>query len=351
MSETVVTEGSVMTMNGMIDMHTVRATMDRGFGMTTDIVMLTGEQAARYIQAWSYDGQRRLSRSHIESLTGAILREELTRLELHLAYLDGRELLVDGQHRLHAFVRVTAQERPDLTLPTLIVRHFCESEEDVARLFATYDRNKVRTFNDIFDAMGTGVAAGLTSDDRRYLSYAVPLLMSGFATSKSGSGQALWARSAQVRAQVIDNWALEGAAYFETIRGTTREIRGLMRRAAVVAVAVETLRYQEPRARVFWGRVAAGTGLEVGDPEHTLLTFLRNIPTTRYAPWLYARYVAGAWNAAYREERLARLSVRNADVPILILGTRFGQFNRRRDDEQGLGMRRPTARRTGVDTD
>jgi hypothetical protein len=310
--------------------------------MHHSFAVISGEQAARYLQEWAYSGQRALDRSKVEQYIVSIRRGDINRLEIGLAYLDGRELLVDGQHRLHALAQIQARDGHNhLSLRASIIRHLCHDTSDVGRLFATFDRNKVRTPGQIYDAMGVPESLGLTKYDVKFFSQAMPLLANHFASGYVPTSADFSASSPQARSEMMEEWALEAVAYFQALRGTASEVRGLLTRAAVVAVALVTFRHQEPRAAEFWRQVADGSGLRHGDPAFTLLSFLRANTSKKGAPWLYARYVTAAWNASYRGERLLRLQVRDPHVPILILGTPYGENNRKIvDNPRALGVRR-----------
>jgi hypothetical protein len=210
----------------------------------------------------------------------------------------------------------------------LIVYHRCDNLAEVADIYATYDRPKVRTLPEMLTAMGLHERLGITLEDLRLTQHAAPLVLGDF-TAFHGREDAY---SPQVRRLFLEEWEAEVKAYLEATSGATREVRRMIRRAAVIAVAVVSLRAQPERARAFWSAVAGENGLLRDDPAAALLRFLRNTQADRHKPWIYARYVAACWNAAYQDRTLDKVMVRDEAAPIVIAGSRLsiGTRDRRR---------------------
>lgn len=305
-------------------------------GISTEVTTVRASEVERLLSEWAYEGQRPVYPSHVLYLAGAIGRGELTSIEVHLGVADGsgfdvREYLVDGQHRLHALARFYRETGIDRVLPMIAIRHSCDGDAALATLYGVFDRGRGRSFGDIFNAMKLGDEIGLTPTEVRYVGQATPLLLSEFGPTNTNGADRVRAHSATVRAAEIREWSGEGRAFFDAVRGATSEVSTLIRKSAVLPVALVTLRFQGDRARQFWGSVASQESTAEGDPAFTLLTFLRNVPLRRHAPWVYSRYVAVAWNAFYSGARIGRLVVKRPDLPILILGsTQYGDFNRRK---------------------
>lgn len=284
---------------------------------TTEYLNMSPFYAADVLITWKYDGQRALDRAWVSSLAGAIERGELTRIDIELAVVNGHRYLVDGQHRLHAL----ASQHPERVLTARVTETVCRDMQDVAKLFATIDRGRIRTHAQMFTALGVPEQLGLTDRQARLLTYALTLIDSEFGEDENGALERT--RSSLYRAKLAETWALEAVAFFDAISGASRGTRDYLTRAPVMAVALVTFRHQEPTATEFWRQIALDDGLTKGQPEHTLLRWLRDTPSRMHKSVTYARYVAMAWNAYYSRTTVTRLVVKEPGLPISILGTSY----------------------------
>jgi hypothetical protein len=139
--------------------------------------------------------------------------------------------------------------------------------------------------------------------------------------SREATGVSTQLRDMEVRAHLIAQWQHEAHQYIEDLSGCPRHIRRLLYRSGVVAVALVTYRYTGSDASHFWRLLAQDDGLRRNDPRKALLTFLINRKYQEDTPSTLARYVAQAWNAAFKNSERTVLRVTNTISPIFIAGT------------------------------
>ena len=293
--------------NGKVD-----SMLDR---LRAHVVEMTPSHAQYILDTQLWDRQRNLRMPHVLYLSSAIERGELWRVVLEFAELpDGTRVLVDGQHRLNALLR------SGRTLPAVVIVNRATNDREVARLYASIDRQKTRSMLDALRAYAIVTDTAISLETLSKFSAGVALLSSGFTRDFSQAS-----RSHVSRADQLETWLPEIEAYLGLIRGHQKEMWNLLAsRSSVTAVALATLRSQPDMASQFWGGIAADDGLSVGDPRHTLLRWLRATPM-RALPnaIVYALYVALAWNHFYAGTSLTKMIVKSKSAPVRILGTPF----------------------------
>ena len=106
------------------------------------------------------------------------------------------------------------------------------------------------------------------------------------------------------------------------LSGAPRETRKYFIRAAVLAVALETMRYQPSAASEFWHKASHDDGLTIGMPERALLSWLRNTQVLAGfdSRKEHARAAALAWNAKWRGHETQYVKP-NAMASFYLLGT------------------------------
>lgn len=279
------------------------------------VVLMTPAQAEHIIRTQMWDRQRKLRRPHAAYLASAIELGELWKLTVEFAELpDGTKVVVDGQHRLDAVVR------SGRTLPAVVIVNRVSDEREVARLYASIDRQKTRSMVDALRAYAIVSESSISLETLSKLSAGLALLSSRFSRDFSQLG-----RSQISRADQIEQWMEEIETYIGLIKGNSKEAWNLLTaRSAVVAVALATIREQPDMAEQFWGGIAQDDGLKAGDARHALLKWLRATPV-RSVPnaVVYSLYVAAAWNHFYAGTDLHKIIVKNRSAPVRILGTSY----------------------------
>jgi hypothetical protein len=126
-----------------------------------------------------------------------------------------------------------------------------------------------------------------------YLTAAVKLIASGFQEAGKGALRVA-GRSNLVVSDLMRDWSKETLCYYDLIAGGEASTLSLFNRAAVIACALLTLRYQPEKASEFWSGIAADDGLRRDDPRKRLLVWLG---LHREKPAMTARAFAVAWRA------------------------------------------------------
>lgn len=201
------------------------------------------------------------------------------------------------------------------------------SHNDIGKLYATYDTQYKRSAGDIYTAHAFGETYGLSKNAISSLSSAIPIIVGGFLPSIRGKDHPanIYFSDIEARQNVMMEWADIARQYYATFVGDVpRYYASESYRALVASVGILTFRYQQPLARAFWTQVAKRENLTATMPAYVLGRFLDASTALRHRQqFLYARYVASAWNAYYSNRPLAKLHARKASLPIEIAGTPF----------------------------
>ncbi len=274
----------------------VNGVVAQGAPVRTDVTTVTPDVARGWVEYFNYARQRPIRQGHVDYLASAITMGELVTLEVRFAeWPNGNRVIVDGQHRLRALMAAGR------SLPCVAIYYRVESDEDVARLYASIDRQTTRSTMDAVRAYGIEERTGATRDVLRRVAYAAPILSARFSREYGKH------KSLIRRAEAVEEWVEEGKAFYAATRGGTSEVESLLRRAPVLAVALATFRHAPELAETFWGGLAREDGLRRGDPRHKLLSWMRNMPIVRVgSSILYCMYVAAAWNAFYEGRTLEK---------------------------------------------
>ncbi len=267
-----------------------------------------------------FPGQRPVSPSHVTYLTNLMkagtFRENTIVTLAYLKQNTDQAQCVNGQHTLHAVVRANVTQRLVLEYRQV------DSLDDIAILYASYDRGRMRSMVDAVQAFQGLRDSGLGRTQITLLSGAIPVVTSGFDGLENSQAFMALMRNAATRYQFMEPWFGEMLAMSQIVHGENREnINRVMKRAAVLAVALTTMRYQRHMATTFWRRLVTDNGLVKGDPAKTLLNFLIATPSVHLKPHVYARYVASAWNAECDGRTIGKLYAREGTTPILLDGT------------------------------
>jgi hypothetical protein len=148
---------------------------------------------------------------------------------------------------------------------------------------------------------------------------AVAVLMQSFNADRSHRPEM---QSRPVRLEWLERYREEITLFAQAIGCAPRPTYHLFQRGGVMAVGLETFRYQPSMAAEFWHGMAADDGLKVGDPRKTLLRLLQvnKVAATGASTNVQARACALAWNAAFKRRDLTLLKPNTMGL-INILGT------------------------------
>lgn len=208
---------------------------------------------------------------------------------------DGTQYIVNGNHTLEA---IAYSGKPQwLTFIWLQVADF----DEAAAVYASFDIHKARTWTDALRA--TGRAEKMPKS--REVSAAVRLIMSGFKYSPENV-EANSSRGANF--DLVDVYEDAARMLHDAMKGAPPLNQRIVYRASVLAIALETVRYQPNNAVQFWGDLAMDEGLVSGDPRKALLRWLLCHPAGKASVgYLMSRACAHAWNAWWKNQEVTVL--------------------------------------------
>lgn len=279
--------------------------------VATYTMYINAAAAEKILKTHSWSRQRPIDRKHVEYLFQAMLRQEVRNLELTYGQLpDGEKFLVDGYHRL------TAMTRLSYPMPALIKTYQVKDEDDLARLYMTLDRPKVRTANVMVRASGIEAQTDMNATAIGHTGAAAMFVESGFAPNFRVE------KSLILRTEITEAWLKEGELFHRWLIGSTNEVRGMLVKQPVMSIALATIRYSPEKSYDFWRGAAMEDKLEREDPRAKLLSWMRANPRiSALGGFRYAHYIAACWNA-WMEQRSMQI-VKPQDGPIKLLGTPF----------------------------
>ena len=282
----------------------------------SEVKQITPTLAAKWLEEFHYEGQRPINQRHMDDLVEEMKEGRFVTGEIRICHVGDAGFVTDGRHRLSACAK------SGVPIHANVLHVPCVDMNSVAQDYTRCQIPRARTRSELFAATNIIEQTGLTKQQFTQLSAAILPIMGGFSKGAFDNGTPQ-ARSLDVRAKVIRDWAESARTYFEVIHGADKALGRALRRRSVISVALVTVRYQEPCARVFWGGLAGNDGLRKGDPRHTLISYLLATEVTTRNSAEYARKVASAWNTFVKGEEISYLKVNDANKPIRIAGTGY----------------------------
>lgn len=276
--------------------------------LMSSIEIVTPATARHLRDTAHFDRQRNINERNVARLAAEMAAGRFTPgTQIYICVLpDGSELIVNGNHTLEAV------DRAGVPQILTITRKAVPNADAAGRIYAVFDIQKLRTWRDSLRAAGTG---NDIPNAGQVLS-AIGIIERGFAQFSFG------AESRIDRIEKMEEYRVAAQLMADATAGAPKHNLGLIRRAAIMAVALETFRYQPSLASEFWGRIAHDDGLTSKMPEKALLHWLRNSRAAGGAlsQREHCRAAALAWNAAFRGEQRHYLRP-NSMVSFFILGT------------------------------
>ncbi len=280
---------------------------------------VTPELAHRILDDLQYDGHQRLIRTERVQVWAGKLRHGEFRPgdQINFGRLpDGTLKLVNGQHRL------TAITNCEIATTFRVNVIDVENELGLGTLYRSFDRDGLMrsTVDSLSAELGEyqlqkQIATGTFN--------AVKLIMLNFRTGRKGEGKHLKLDpyellSDDARLRAAAPWWPLARQYQDCVTDAARGLHSYLRSAAVIAVALATLRYQNELADEFWEKVAQGG--DYRDPCGIYARYL--LMNRRPNPHDAVRAAASAWNAFYENREVTFL--RAHDHPVKIMGTPWG---------------------------
>lgn len=266
-----------------------------------ELVVVTPERATQIAEQCHYELQRSLSESHIARLADEMRRGTfMSGTQVHFAVKGKSTYCINGNHTLAAIARAG--------VPVLLSFLYtdCKGEGDIASLYSRHDIHRKRGWSAIFKAHGMFADVHANSQLLLAIGAAIGAITHGLDNPGQGYGEGMMSFSRDLRIRAMEEYADQVYSYVEILDDACPRSKKLMRRAGVMAVALETLRFHRNKALEFWRSVAADDGLHKGNPAKTLLNWLDNEEGAG-SKWM-AKIIRGctlAWNAFYNGEQLS----------------------------------------------
>lgn len=229
---------------------------------------VTASQALYWLDKCNYPYNRPINRTQVDILKNAINRGHFNEgSAIHFGVLNGKEYLLDGQHRLTAIVETGTSQ------PMTIIYGQVETFDEMAHIYARFDRHMKRTAGDTYAAFNLG---GITQLQRKQMTKAdsaIRLIMSDFSFSaKEKRGRFYTDFEVMDKIKYYQGHIRN---YYELISGCNGKMHDALVRRSTFAIALATLDESTrfiPASRVyeFWQRVADGDKLDRGDARFCL---------------------------------------------------------------------------------
>jgi hypothetical protein len=280
-------------------------------------IIFSPEDAATVLASCRYERQRDETRakSHIASLAEQMRRGLwLPKTQIDFANVNGRKVLVNGHHRMHAQVAAGA------TILWNVVVHDCADDGEVAALYWKFDTTvRKRSTNNVVDGIGLADDLGIEKQWANVLWNAAQILHLGLRFHfHERDGAALLPDE---RVAVCRDYAAEALAYQEAAKKAILPVRTKLRKVSFFAPGLAVLRHDPATAREFIGGLCEDDGLAKGDPRKTLLA---DMQVRRGTSGLYSAQMmsfALAWNA-YRAGRELKI-IKVTGGAVRLSGTPF----------------------------
>jgi hypothetical protein len=255
--------------------------------ITTKVELITPERARIMRDTAHFERQRNLSPGNVDRLAKEMAAGRFTQgTQIFLCVLPGgRDRIINGNHTLEA---IHKSGKPQLLT---ITRVEVENMDEAGRMYAVFDLQKVRSWGD--SLRGTGLGEGIPQAVA--VVAALGIIQVGFKAGGISAGSRI------ERLDMLDDYRYAAELWGDAVTGATKQNVSFLKRASVLAVALETLRFQPHAAHAFWHRVAQDNGLTAGMPERALLNWLRankiSGETDRHE---HVKAAALAWNAFFK---------------------------------------------------
>lgn len=216
------------------------------------------EQAKKLSTLNTYEGQRPMRPKHVRVLVEEMINGTFTVGHIAVAYCKWLEkwVLANGQHQCAA---VLEAGKP---IEAAVEEYECETPEDFARLYRTFDNNAVRSLSEI--ALPEARAQGL-SWSRKFIG----IMLAGISFLEGHSGV-----HKNKRVEFLKRYIKEGSAIYDIISPFTFPEYRHLARGPVIAAMIITFRKCSADAEVFWKDVRDGENLPGKSPALKLRNYL-----------------------------------------------------------------------------
>lgn len=248
----------------------------------SSIVSMTPERAAKLRADAHFPRQRPIKSGNVDRLVEEMkARRFIPGIQIYICVLpDGTEYVVNGNHTLEAIIKGCFAQVVTVT------RHPVEDIEEAAAIYSVFDLQSRRSAGDSIRAYGF---TAIPNSKAVYA--AMPIISTNFIIGHTGI------RSRPEILEQMREYETE-AVLFDNATKRNTDGGSLTKRAGIVAVALETFRYDPESASVFWSNVCAlDEDLKPGMPERALLRWMRaNKTSGKLGQLENSRAAACAWN-------------------------------------------------------
>ncbi len=275
--------------------------------ITSEIEWVTPEKARHLRRTANFERQRNIKSKNVNRLCNEMIAGRfIPGTQVYLCELPNGELrIANGNHTLEA---VALSGQPQCLTVT---KHKVKNLVEVGDIYAVFDIHAIRTWNDSAKALGIDDQVPMLSK----VMPAVKAIERGFTKLASSED------SRTDNLEAISAYAREAEIFSGLVRGCTSDSGKLLSRAGVLAIILETLKYQPSLGAEFWGDIVADDGLRTGMPEKALLNWLRNNKSAGGKVMVDNTMIASvAWNAKFEGEEIKRLKIEDTST-FHLLGT------------------------------
>jgi hypothetical protein len=228
--------------------------------MSRKIMTVSPTVAARWLESNTFPSQRRLRPGHVRVLSEKMKCGEFRTGEVaFVANGDGREMLINGQHQLHAVMQAAV----DITC--LVERFHCPTPKDLSHCFRQFDVGLFRSLPEMVRVEATSL--GLSWSKR-----VSEVIVSGCALNFPSCCSMSRERKVELLGENL-KFGQFLADLMSAVADGEHVCRHLLR-APVVAAIKRTWDKAPADARMFWSRVRDGEMLVRRMPEYHLRQFL-----------------------------------------------------------------------------
>lgn len=280
----------------------------------SETIICTPELARHLRTSCHFERQRAISSRNIDRLiTERNHNRFVEGTQIFFAVLpDGQSYILNGNHTLEMVAKSGLST--ELTFTYCNVRDIAEA----SRLYARFDIQKTRSWK--VQLQAAGVDIDVPPDWQERSGAALAHLIRGFERYNDGSEGTIAGKSADNRLDLLIDYREAIENFHAATAGKRREAYVLLRRAAVLSVALEAFRYQPSTAEEFWGGIAHDDGLRSGDARKSLLEYLRAHSATNENANYQSRAAIQAWNYFFEGKPL-QICKPSISKPPIVMGT------------------------------
>src|SRR5262245_18756207 len=204
------------------------------------LMTFTSDLARSILQHERYEGQRQLDHTFVQAYALDMRNGEFRQgTMISFCVYKGQRYLINGQHTLEAICL------SGVTIELAVEEIQVESLEERAYWFGKYDRPKVRSLRQIYEAHVIHEALNFNKSQSLFLGGCLPLLANGFSSVPRAHGSMrMYTGNPRLRMDFMREWAKEADQFYTAIKGAPGVPSMNIRRAPGFAVASATHCFQ-----------------------------------------------------------------------------------------------------------